>query len=102
MLAFCLSGIFVQYCYFLKQAGHREKCTATLQAMLEYNLFCPLELESAAKETKMAAFEQFWESACSKLGTKGAKGWKAWNEDRQKEQTQLGSGEGNDKSQFNP
>ncbi|WAR20085.1 NRDE2-like protein, partial [Mya arenaria] len=52
-----------------------ERALATFQAILEYNLFCPPLLKSASKESKMAAFEEFWDNESAKIGTQGACGW---------------------------
>ncbi|XP_053406186.1 nuclear exosome regulator NRDE2-like [Mercenaria mercenaria] len=72
--------IFLRYCYFLKHTGYREKAMATFQAGLEYNLFAPPSLAGVSRETKMAAFEEFWDSSCPRIGTVGAVGWKNWKE----------------------
>lgn len=72
-------GIFLQYCYFLKQAGYKEKALASFQALTEYNLFAPSSVNRVTKETKMAAFEEFWDSTCPKIGTSGGCGWRNWN-----------------------
>ncbi|XP_060576281.1 nuclear exosome regulator NRDE2-like isoform X2 [Ruditapes philippinarum] len=66
--------IFLQYCFFLKQTGYKEKAVATFQAMLEYNLFAPPSLVS--KKIKMAEFEVFWDSNCPRIGAADASGWK--------------------------
>lgn len=66
----------MQYCCFLKQVGQKERAVASYQAVLEFNLLCPLSLENAVIETKMAAFEVFWDECRTKLGTSGALGWK--------------------------
>ena len=70
------SEIFIRYCFFLKETGYKEKALTSIQALLEFNIFCPSSLKSASRETKMAAFEEFWESGCGKLGFPGGQGWK--------------------------
>lgn len=75
-LCFVFSEILLQYIYFLKQSGLKERAVASYQAILEFNLFCPPPLESADMKTKMTAFEEFWDGCCSKLGAAGACGWR--------------------------
>ncbi|XP_052272144.1 nuclear exosome regulator NRDE2-like isoform X2 [Dreissena polymorpha] len=71
-----ITEIFLQYCYFLKQVGFKERAVASFQALMEFNFFCPPSLKSVALETKISAFEVFWENDSAKLGTKCASGWK--------------------------
>ncbi|XP_052106944.1 nuclear exosome regulator NRDE2-like [Mytilus californianus] len=69
--------VFVQYCYFLKQAGQIEKAVASFQAQIEYNLFCPSAVTGMYKES-MYLFESFWDSGVARSGESGAKGWSYW------------------------
>lgn len=72
-----VSDVFVQYCYFLKQAGQIEKAVASFQAQIEYNLFCPSAVQGMYEES-MYLFESFWDSGVSRVGESGAKGWSYW------------------------
>ncbi|CAG2236937.1 unnamed protein product [Mytilus edulis] len=69
--------VFVQYCYFLKQAGQIEKAVASFQAQIEYNLFCPSAVQGMYEES-MYLFESFWDSGVARVGESGAKGWSYW------------------------
>ena len=75
---FWISGIFYRYCLFLRDSGYREKAITSLQAMLEFNLFSPPTLKSVLRETKIAAFEEYWDSGSARIGFPGALGWKCW------------------------
>ena len=77
-----LSGIFVQYCYFLHQVGHTEKAVASFQALIEFNVFLPPSLENSPTDDKSAVFESFWDSSVSRFGEAGARGWAKWMEEK--------------------
>ncbi|KAK3580375.1 hypothetical protein CHS0354_001490 [Potamilus streckersoni] len=70
--------IFVQYCYYLKHAGHKEKAVASFQALIEMNMFCPSNLKSFSREDKILLFESFWDSNVARIGEANAKGWQYW------------------------
>ena len=72
----------MEYCHFLKSAGHTEKALASMQSLLELNLFCPPELESYSPDDKVSVFEGFWDSGVARVGEPGAKGWKSWVESK--------------------
>ncbi|XP_060076343.1 nuclear exosome regulator NRDE2-like [Ylistrum balloti] len=72
--------LFVQYCCFLRQAGHMEKAVGCFQALLEFNLYCPASLESSGHQDKQNVFESFWDSGISRVGENNAKGWQFWSE----------------------
>ncbi|XP_033736392.1 LOW QUALITY PROTEIN: nuclear exosome regulator NRDE2-like [Pecten maximus] len=72
--------LFVQYCCFLRQAGHMEKAVGCFQALIEFNLFCPPSLESSHHQDKQNVFESFWDSGISRVGENNARGWKYWSE----------------------
>ncbi|XP_069115454.1 nuclear exosome regulator NRDE2-like isoform X2 [Argopecten irradians] len=72
--------LVVQYCCFLRQAGHTEKAVGCFQALIEFNLFCPPSLES--HQDKRNAFESFWDSGVSRVGESNARGWRYWLEHR--------------------
>ena len=78
MYLLSFSEIVASYCFFLKETGLKEKALTTVQALLEFNLFCPPTLKHSSREDKMAAFEEYWESSCAKLGFQGCCGWKYW------------------------
>ncbi|KAL3873561.1 hypothetical protein ACJMK2_036660 [Sinanodonta woodiana] len=70
--------IFVQYSYYLKHAGHKEKAVASFQALIEMNLFCPSNWKSFSREEKISLFESFWDSNVARIGEANAKGWQYW------------------------
>ncbi|KAL5008670.1 hypothetical protein ScPMuIL_014251 [Solemya velum] len=76
--------IFLQYCNFLRQAGHSEKALATFQALIEFNFFCPPSLESSPHADRVAVFESFWDSGVPRSGEEGAIGWRNWLEKQNK------------------
>ncbi len=77
-----LLSIFVLYCNFLRQMGHSEKAVACFQALVEFNLCCPLELLSAEVtfRERVEFFEAFWDSGIPRFGEEGAVGWSSWME----------------------
>ena len=88
-----LLALFVQHCYCLAAAGQSERALACYQALLEYNLCCPLAISSADGSTivthkqKIAFFEPFWDSGAPRLGEEGAVGWSQWMQASQSGQT---------------
>ena len=75
--------LFTQYCYCLAASGQSERAIACYQALLEYNLCCPVELTSSQSspvthKQKIAFFEPFWDSGAPRLGESGAVGWNQW------------------------
>lgn len=77
-----LADIFVRLCSFLKQAGHREKAVAALQAMIELNMCCPERLKSAELTDKTIILESFWDSGLPRFGEGGARGWSFWMDNK--------------------
>ncbi|XP_070578524.1 LOW QUALITY PROTEIN: nuclear exosome regulator NRDE2-like [Ptychodera flava] len=77
--------LFVQQCEVLRQAGYAEKSIAAFQAMIEFNCFCPPQLEETTKASaQVAFFETFWDSEEPKFGEKDAKGWNKWMHKKEK------------------
>ncbi|XP_041351727.1 nuclear exosome regulator NRDE2-like [Gigantopelta aegis] len=74
--------IFVQYCYFLHQAGHIEKAVASFQALIEFNIFLPPSLKNSSTDDKATVFESFWDSSVPRFGEGGARGWAKWMEEK--------------------
>lgn len=70
--------LFVQFCYFLKQVGQTEKAVACFQALIEFNLYCPVNLNNIKHEERLVIFESFWDSGVARIGENGAKGWSYW------------------------
>ena len=77
---FFLLAVFTLYCNCLKQAGQTEKAVACFQALIEFNLCCPPELDSQDLPTKarLEFFEAFWDSSVPRFGEEGARGWSSW------------------------
>nr|XP_054758466.1 nuclear exosome regulator NRDE2-like [Lytechinus pictus] len=77
--------IVMQMCHFWRQSGHTEKAVALLQALVEFNCFCPEKVkESTTLEGKIAFFEPFLDSNEPRFGQPGAKGWAKWVEQKEK------------------
>jgi len=72
-----LVSICIRNAVLQKQAGYTEKAVALLQALLEFNLFCPPQL-SGSEEEKMQFFQGFWDSDCPRVGDPGAPTWQGW------------------------
>ena len=78
-----LLAIFYLYCTFLKQAGLVERAVASYQALVEFNLCCPLQVDGSSGASLKAAkefFEAYWDSGVARLGERGAVGWSNWSE----------------------
>jgi len=86
--------IITLFCVFLRNAGHTEKAIALYQALLEFNLCCPLSLSANVSVKEAIAFlEPFWDSGAARIGEVGAEGWKNWVErdsDKEKGTSPLG------------
>ncbi|XP_005107028.1 nuclear exosome regulator NRDE2 [Aplysia californica] len=73
--------LFSQYCSFLHQAGYTERAVCSFQALIEFNLFCPLSHNLSSTQQRTQGFEEFWESGTPKFGEPHAKGWAKWTDD---------------------
>ncbi|GAA5887659.1 hypothetical protein JCM5296_004450 [Sporobolomyces johnsonii] len=81
--------LFLRLCLMLRQAGYSERALAAFQAEIELNLFRPdhLAWPSASSsqrrwsEDVVSALEEFWDTEASRVGEKGAKGWRSTTED---------------------
>ncbi|BDD55700.1 Protein nrde2 [Monascus purpureus] len=63
---------------FMREAGFTDHAVGLWQAILEFNVFQPDELnQSSAKDQALSAFREFWESEVARIGDAGAKGWKS-------------------------
>ena len=61
------------------QAGYSEKAIASFQALVEFNLCCPVEFEgSILSKERLAYFETFWDSNVPRIGDVNAPGWRFW------------------------
>lgn len=72
--------IFCRLTTMIHQAGYQELALATWQALLEYNVFAPLDPPSSQEEI-LRRFEEFWESEVPRIGEDNAKGWRNSNLD---------------------
>ena len=77
---FCVyaTDIFSDMCGMLWRSGHTEKAVACFQALIEFNVNCPLLLQQASHDDKVEIFEAFWGSSAARVGDKGANGWHDW------------------------
>lgn len=87
--------VILRMTFFMRESGFLEHAIAAWQAILEYEFFTPppyaLPHEQAydsARQGKMIAFEQFWESEVARIGEEGAKGWASFSENRGQSHTQ--------------
>ena len=74
-------AIFVLYCSYLRQAGLVEKAVACFQALVEFNLCVPQELEGDDIPLRSAKefLEPYWDSGVPKFGEQGTLGWCGWS-----------------------
>jgi hypothetical protein len=56
--------------------GYTERAVAILQAMIEFNCFCPPAFEEQSFFQRVDLFEVFWDSECRRFGEEGAVGWR--------------------------
>ena len=70
-------AIVEDFCEFERQAGYQEKSFAVVQALMEYNCFCPAALVQD-EETARKYFEVFWDGDAPRLGETGSAGFDAW------------------------
>ena len=72
--------IFSLYCSHLKQVGLTEKAVASYQALIEFNLCVPPEVEGedVSLEALKKFLEPFWDSGAPRFGESGALGWSNW------------------------
>lgn len=72
-------AIFSFYCSYLKQVGLTERAVASYQALIEFNLCLPSEVEGDISLQALRDFlEPFWDSGMPKFGDAGALGWSNW------------------------
>ncbi|KAJ1893145.1 hypothetical protein LPJ81_005423, partial [Coemansia sp. IMI 209127] len=62
-------------CLFLRDAGYVERAVATYQAILEWYLLAPTDVQDFTYGHKMDFFEVFWDAGAKRIGHAGAKGW---------------------------
>ncbi|KAF2442861.1 DUF1740-domain-containing protein [Karstenula rhodostoma CBS 690.94] len=72
--------IFCRVTAMIHQAGYQELALAIWQALLEYNVFAPLDPPSSQEEV-LRKFEEFWEGEVPRIGEDNAKGWRNSNVD---------------------
>ena len=67
---------------FMKESGFTELAIAAWQALLEYEFFRPLHLQSHehkegchSRQDTVSVFEEFWDSEVPRIGENGAEGW---------------------------
>ena len=59
----------------IRQAGYQELALAIWQALLEYYVMAPVEIQHSTSEA-LLRFESFWESEVPRIGENQAKGWR--------------------------
>ncbi|SCZ90792.1 BZ3500_MvSof-1268-A1-R1_Chr1-3g02255 [Microbotryum saponariae] len=75
--------LFLRLCLMLRQAGYIERALASFQAIVELNLFRPVEFQSGAgdenvhgwRSRTLAALDSFWDDESPRVGENGAVGW---------------------------
>ena len=85
-------AIFILYCNFLRQVGHSERAVACFQALVEFNLCRPAELDNEDLPSKawLEFFEPFWDSGVPRFGEPEAPGWCNWMKTTQQSGLKLG------------
>ncbi|KAK6997820.1 protein NRDE2 [Biomphalaria glabrata] len=78
-----LLGLFCQYCDFLNHTGYTERAISSFQALIEFNLFCPISLNLTTTKQRVEIFQTFWESGVTRFGEPKAKGWSNWFQNKQ-------------------
>lgn len=72
--------IFSLYCSYLKQVGLTERAVASYQALIEFNLCLPSEVEGGdiSLQALKEFLEPFWDSGTPRFGEGSAFGWSNW------------------------
>ena len=70
-------ALLEDFCEFERQAGYQERAFALVQALVEYNCFCPAAL-AQDEEAARKHFEIFWDGEVPRLGEAAAAGFDAW------------------------
>ena len=85
-------AIFILYCNFLRQVGHSERAVACFQALVEFNLCRPAELdtEDLPSKASLEFLETFWDSGVPHFGEPDAPGWCNWMKTTQRSGRKLG------------
>jgi len=76
--------ILQRFATMAREAGYIELGIACFQALIELNLFRPLNpppTDEKSRDSELERFEEFWDSECPRFGEAGAKGWKAFDPD---------------------
>ncbi|KAI5817260.1 NRDE-2, necessary for RNA interference-domain-containing protein [Pyronema omphalodes] len=74
--------VFLRFVLLMQDSGYKENAIATIQAMLELNLFCPPTVTAPMAirehEALLESFERFWNSEVPRIGENDAQGWAAF------------------------
>ncbi|KAI9504921.1 NRDE-2, necessary for RNA interference-domain-containing protein [Coemansia spiralis] len=62
-------------CFFLRDAGYLERAFAIYQAVLEWYIFTPPNMQQSTHGHRIGAFAAFWDSGVGRVGQNGARGW---------------------------
>ncbi|KAJ1898304.1 hypothetical protein LPJ66_002833 [Kickxella alabastrina] len=62
-------------CLMFREAGYFERAVAVYQAVVEWYLLTPSQLWLAPFSHRLSAFESFWDSGVSRIGSESARGW---------------------------
>ncbi|KAK5005724.1 hypothetical protein LTR28_007358 [Elasticomyces elasticus] len=71
--------VLLRLAVYVRDSGYEELAVALWQAMLEFHLFRPPNLDNASKQLLLDSFEQFWDSEVPRLGENGASGWQQYD-----------------------
>ncbi|KAK4985087.1 hypothetical protein LTR50_006200 [Elasticomyces elasticus] len=71
--------VLLRLAVYVRDSGYEELAVALWQAMLEFYLFRPPNLDNASKQLLLDSFEQFWDSEVPRLGENGASGWRQYD-----------------------
>ncbi|KAJ3844301.1 NRDE-2, necessary for RNA interference-domain-containing protein [Lentinula raphanica] len=75
--------VFWRIAVLFQQAGYHERATAMFQAQAELTFINPQTFNFASFESRLEAFEEFWESEVPRIGEPNAKGWSYWASHKQ-------------------
>lgn len=74
--------VLLRYTKFVREAGYQELSASIWQAVLEWHYHMPKALQTTCLQDQLAAFEDFWDSECPRVGDQHAQGWQTYHAGR--------------------
>ncbi|KAJ3803379.1 NRDE-2, necessary for RNA interference-domain-containing protein [Lentinula aff. detonsa] len=81
--------IFWRVAIVFQQAGYHERATAMFQAQAELTFANPQSLNGTSFESRLEAFEEFWDSEVPRIGEPHSKGWSHWASHKHEQDTDI-------------